>query len=255
MKKLFVTLGLITAFASCSNNEDVIDGVDNNKDKAPSAAKAVDLGLPSGLKWANMNIGATSETGFGDYFAWGETAPKKTYIWQSYLLCNGSSSSMTKYCTSTSYGELVDHKTVLERDNDAASVNWGGKWRMPTDDEFDELIENCYLVCTTNYNNSGISGTILYKAKSNSDKGVIIDSEETPSSAYSLSDTHIFMPAAGRYEDHGYSGDGTYGFYWTSSVYIEKCYGAWRQPFGIDGVVRMKFQSRCYGFTVRAVCK
>lgn len=255
MRKLFFTLGLIVAFTSCSNNEvDVIDGEEPAKDNAPSAVKAVDLGLPSGLKWANMNVGATKVTAYGDYFAWGETTSKKKYIWESYLLCNGTSSSMTKYGTKSSYGE-VDHKTVLEPKDDAAYVNWGEKWRMPTDDEFDELVENCYLVCTTNYDNSGIAGSIVYRAKASSDKGVVISSDETPSSNYSLSDAHIFMPAAGRYEESGFSGEGTYGFYWTSSLYLEKCYGAWRQPFGINGVVRMKFQSRCCGFSVRAVCK
>lgn len=250
---LFHVFGSVFAVTSCSSDDaggDSGSGTGNT----PTAVQAIDLGLPSGLKWANMNVGATSVTSYGDYFAWGETKTKKKFIWETYLLCNGSSTTMTKYCTKSTYGE-VDHKEVLEPSDDAAHVNWGGNWRMPTDDEFDELIANCYIVCTMNYNNSGVAGSIIYKVKSNSDKGIVVSCDETPSSSYSVTDTHIFMPAAGRYEDNGFSSGGTYGFYWTSSLYVEKSYGAWRQPFGTDGVVRMKFQSRCYGFSVRAVCK
>lgn len=250
---LFYVFGSVFAVTSCSSDDaggDSGSGTGNT----PTAVQAIDLGLPSGLKWANMNVGATSVTSYGDYFAWGETKTKKKFIWETYLLCNGSSTTMTKYCTKSTYGE-VDHKEVLEPSDDAAHVNWGGNWRMPTDDEFDELIANCYIVCTMNYNNSGVAGSIIYKVKSNSDKGIVVSCDETPSSSYSVTDTHIFMPAAGRYEDNGFSSGGTYGFYWTSSLYVWKSYGAWRQPFGTDGVARMKFQSRCYGFSVRAVCE
>lgn len=250
---LFVVFGIAFILSSCSKDDDE-GGMENSSGNVPSAAQAVDLGLPSGIKWANMNIGATSITGYGDYFAWGETKTKKKFIWETYLLCNGSSTTMTKYCTSLKYGE-VDHKEVLDLADDAAHANWGGKWRMPTDEDYDELIENCYLVWTASYNNSGVAGCIVYKAKSVSDKGVVIAVDGSSSADYSLSDTHIFMPAAGNYGESGFSGVGASGFYWTSSVYTEKCYGAWRQPFCDYGAVRMKFTSRCNGFTVRAVCK
>ena len=102
----------------------------------------VDLGLPSGLKWATCNIGANTPEECGDYFAWGEVAPKEYYAWSTYKWCNGRDNTQTKYCTNGSYG-TVDNKTVLEASDDAATVNWGGNWRMPTKEEQDELREYC----------------------------------------------------------------------------------------------------------------
>lgn len=102
----------------------------------------VDLGLPSGTLWATMNIGANSPTEYGDEFAWGETAPKNTYSWNTYKWCNGSNYSMTKYCTESRYG-TVDNKTELDPEDDAAYVNWGSKWRIPSYDQIYELKNNC----------------------------------------------------------------------------------------------------------------
>ncbi|MDD6782411.1 MAG: hypothetical protein PUD89_05750, partial [Bacteroidales bacterium] len=98
----------------------------------------VDLGLPSGLKWATCNVGATAPEAYGDYYAWGETTTKSTYEWSTYKWCDGSYDTQTKYCTSSSYG-TVDNKTVLDLADDAARANWGGAWRMPTDEEWTEL--------------------------------------------------------------------------------------------------------------------
>jgi len=88
-----------------------------------------------------MNVGASSPEGYGDYFAWGETTAKSDYSWITYKWCNGSSESLTKYNTSSSYG-TVDNKTVLDSADDAAHANWGGSWRMPTHAEWTELNEN-----------------------------------------------------------------------------------------------------------------
>ncbi|MBQ7388798.1 MAG: hypothetical protein IJW01_05480 [Paludibacteraceae bacterium] len=100
----------------------------------------IDLGLS--VKWATCNVGATSPEKYGNYYAWGETEPKTTYTWATYKWCNGSYDTQTKYCTDSSRG-TVDNKTVLELADDAANVNWGGAWRMPTDAECQELIDNC----------------------------------------------------------------------------------------------------------------
>ena len=100
----------------------------------------VDLGLS--VKWATCNVGASKPEEYGDYFAWGETQPKDTYSWSTYKWCNGSSHTLTKYCTDNNYG-TVDNKTVLDAADDAATANWGGSWRMPTDAELTELRENC----------------------------------------------------------------------------------------------------------------
>ena len=105
----------------------------------------VDLGLS--VKWATCNIGAKTPNEYGGYFAWGETETKDTYNWQNYKWSNGTYNSLTKYCIDSRYG-TVDNKTILEIEDDAASQIWGGYWRMPTGDEFDELLTNCDWIWT-----------------------------------------------------------------------------------------------------------
>ena len=120
-----------------------------NQGDAPSANvpndghEYVDLGLPSGLLWATCNVGANSPEEYGDYFAWGETEPKETYDWSTYKWCEGDKKSLTKYIIPYHPYGVVDNKTRLEPVDDAAHVNWGGNWRMPTYDEWQELYENC----------------------------------------------------------------------------------------------------------------
>ena len=116
-----VAIGLVF-FTSCETSIEE-NGVGKHK-----GHEYVDLGLPSGLKWATCNVGADSPEEYGDYFAWGEVEPKATYDWSTYKYCAGSSSTMTKYCNSSDYGKdgFSDEKTVLELKDDAATVNWGG---------------------------------------------------------------------------------------------------------------------------------
>ncbi len=218
----------------------------------------VDLGLPSGLKWATMNVGATSPEGYGNYYAWGETEPQSSnrYIWDSYKWCNGTYTSMTKYCVNTSYG-TIDNNTTLDSDDDAASVNWGGKWRMPTHAEQTELATNCYWVWTSSYNDSGKAGYIIYKAKSSSDMGQVVTSGNTPSSSYSLSDSHIFLPAAGGRNEGSLDNAGSYGCYWSSSLNegSSDSYAAWLLPFESSYRGYNNSGPRCLGRSVRAVCE
>ena len=105
----------------------------------------VDLGLPSGTLWATCNVGANTPEEYGDYFAWGETEPKDYYGWNTYKWCNGSRYTLTKYCTDSSYGYngFVDNKAELDPEDDAAYVNWGSSWRIPTTEQQCELYENC----------------------------------------------------------------------------------------------------------------
>ena len=107
----------------------------------------VDLGLPSGLKWATCNVGATKPKEIGDLFAWGEVEPKEDYSLGNYKWYNASDSTYTKYYTdsknNTKTKGIVDNKVVLDKEDDAASVNMGGRWRMPTDEEFLELMNLC----------------------------------------------------------------------------------------------------------------
>ena len=111
----------------------------------------VDLGLPSGLLWATCNVGADNPEDYGDYFAWGETQPKDTYNWSTYQYCNGSYNTLTKYCSNSSFGYngFTDDLTTLLPEDDAATANWGSHWRMPTEEEWQELYRNTTNTWTT----------------------------------------------------------------------------------------------------------
>ncbi len=222
------------------------DGVENGH-------TYVDLGLPSGLKWATMNVGAISPKGFGNYYAWGETVPQSNnrYSWDSYKWCNGSYNSMTKYCAPY---DIVGNNTTLNLEDDAASVNWGGSWRMPTYIEQKELINNCYWVWTDRYNGTSMAGYIVYKVKLSSDKGQVVTFWNTPSNSYSLYDSHIFLPAAGFCFEGSSAYECSLGFYWSSSLSeSQNCY-AWILRFGSIDRDDYYNYSRCRGYSVRAVC-
>lgn len=221
----------------------------------------VDLGLPSGTLWATMNVGATKSTDYGDYFAWGETSPYyetgyaqedpqshwKTgksagYTWSSYKYCNGSYDTQTKYCNYSSYGYngFTDSKTVLDPEDDAASVNWGGSWRMPTRAEQDELRNTSN--CTWTWYDSGnteFNGIAGYKVTSKK-------------SGYS--GNYIFLPAAGCRLDTYLYGVGSDGYYWSSSLYASYPYYAYYLYF-YSGYVNWGNDYRYNGFSVRPVCR
>ena len=204
MKKIaFFMCGLCAVmFMSCTKTT----GIENGHEY-------VDLGLPSGTKWATCNVGASKPEEYGNYYAWGETEPKDYYDWSTYKWCNGSKTTLTKYNTSSSYG-TVDNKTVLELADDAARANWGGAWRMPTDAEWTELRENCTWTWITK---NGVNG---YEVKSN------------------INDNSIFLPAAGCRDNDDLGGVGDYGVYWSSSLDADDPYYAWLVLFDSDVVGR-----------------
>ena len=183
--------------------------------------EAVDLGLS--VKWATFNVGATSPEDYGDYFAWGETEPKKTYSWTTYKW--GTSSKLTKYNT-------TDGKTILDPEDDAAYVNWGDKWRMPTKNEMQELFDRCTWKTETQ---NGINGYNVIGPNGNS----------------------IFVPMAGWYNadlfGEGVQGNSTY--YWTSTLSPSKEIYAYDLVFndvsGLDDGIRANTR-RC-GFPIRPV--
>ena len=189
----------------------------------------VDLGLS--VKWATCNVGATTPEGYGNYYAWGETKPKSTYDWSNYKYCNGTAYSMTKYCTDSEYG-IVDNKTTLELSDDAAHVNWGGSWRMPTKAEQDELRDtnNCTWTWTTQ---NGVNG---YK----------VTSKKNGNS--------IFLPVAGsrNYSNLNYAG--SYGYYCSSSLNTSYSSIAYYLYFYSSNVYWYGY-SRYYGHSVRPVCE
>ena len=204
--------------------EYVVSGTENGHDY-------VDLGLPSGRKWATCNVGATTPEGHGDYFAWGETRPKSNYEWSTYKYCKGSENTLTKYCNESDYGYngFTDNKTTLDLSDDAARANWGGKWRMPTQAEQDELRNNCTWTWTTR---NGINGyKVTSKTNGNS----------------------IFLPAAGYRYGTSVNDVGSNGDYWSSSLYESNPYYACSSYFD-SGNVDWDIYYRYYGHTVRAVC-
>ena len=185
----------------------------------------VDLGLS--VKWATCNVGANSPEEYGDYFAWGETQPKSTYNWSTYKWCNGSYDTHTKYCTISSYGS-VDNKTQLELSDDAARANWGGSWRMPTDAELTELLEQCTWTSTTQ---NGVNG---YKVTSKSNGN------------------SIFLPAAGIRRDSSLI-NALGGDYWSSSLRTGYPDGAYYLHFYYPSYVDCYSDLRYFGRSVRPV--
>lgn len=119
---------------------DFVSEVDSVIPTEPTPGDLIDLGLS--VKWASCNIGATDPQDIGGFYAWGETRTKTTYSWSNYIWCRGSETTLTKYCTQSSYG-TVDNKTVLDSADDVAYSTSGGKLRMPTSAEWQELIDRC----------------------------------------------------------------------------------------------------------------
>ena len=128
----------------------------------------IDLGLPSGIKWASTNIGANRPQDEGNYYAWGETTLKTDFRWATYSHGAGQN-SLTKYANS-------DGVVSLDDADDIVTKTWGGTWRMPTQKEWAELQEHCVWTWTDDYNKSGVAGYVV-KSKS--------------------SDASLFLPAAG----------------------------------------------------------
>jgi len=162
----------------------------NVKAQTDSVYSWIDLGLS--VKWASMNIGANSPEEYGNYYAWGEVAVKDEYTWNSYTLCDSSSTWMNKYCDNFLYG-IEDNKKTLELIDDAANFNYGGNWRMPTFNEMQELIDSCSWVWTAQ----------------NDTNGYLITGPNRNS---------IFLPAAGCLINKELSDFGSFGSYWTSSL-------------------------------------
>lgn len=164
----------------------------------------VDLGLPSGTLWATCNVGASSPEDYGDYFAWGETMTKSSYDWSNYKYCNGSSSTLTKYCNNSSYGSygFTDNLTTLQSSDDAATANWGSGWCMPTKTQWEELNNNTTVTQTTQ---NGVKGRRFTGTNGNS----------------------IFLPAAGFRYGTNFSGVGSNGHYWSNSLNTDRQSYAW----------------------------
>ena len=183
----------------------------------------------------------------GSYYAWGETAPKNDYSWSTYFDTKDDGKTFQKY--------TLDEggKTVLDPEDDAASVALGGDWRMPSKAELDELRSKCYWVWTSTYGGKSVNGYIVYRAKAETDKGVKVTSSGTPSSNYSVeTDAHVFLPAAGFRDGSGLYGAGDIGPYWSRSLGGGSASNACELFFGSDCVDWGSY-SRYDGQSVRPV--
>ena len=176
--------------------------------------ESVDLGLPSGTLWAKYNIGATSETDYGDLFAWGATEPYRL---------NGTTPIDNTNNYSKSYANTIQHD--LYPNEDAATVHWGKGWRMPTKAQFDELLANTTDEWTAI---SGINGRKFTASNGN----------------------YIFFPAAGYVNGGSLGIRGSYGDYWIRSFYSSS--EAWGLNF-TSSVLDVSRYYRHYGYSVRAV--
>ena len=193
----------------------------------------VDLGLS--VKWATCNVGATKPEEYGNYYAWGETTPKETYTWDNYKWCTISAGDtiMTKY----EYGEDDYGILDLDAEDDAASAVMGGKWRMPTYGERQELYEKCTFTWTENYNNIGVVGCVV------------------TSNVEGYVGRSIFLPATGMYFLTGLSNVGKGVYTWSSTRLMSMDKEAYNGPCMFKGELKNYRSTRVYGIPIRAVCK
>ena len=228
-----------------------------NLGNAPQGTVAVDLGLPSGTLWANMNVGATSPTDYGKFFAWGETtgytsntSDGRKFDWDSYKWMTSGKSSrewVNKYQVADGqtngcwyqansftleYDFVGDGLSVLLPEDDAATANWAGDWCMPTYEDFVELKDNTTQEWITFAGVSGMKFTS--KAEGNTN--------------------FVFFPAAGGREDAKLDSPGTGGFYWSATVYPSYSSRA-LNLYLYSGGVHTDDESRDLGASVRPVLK
>lgn len=218
MKKLFLKIALILLTLSTSVACD--DSLMSDSPNKSIEYGVVNLGLSSGTLWADRNVGAKEPEDYGCYFAWGETETKSRYSWNTYKWCDGSSTSINKYSSD-------DSLYLLLPEDDAAAVNMGLDWRMPTAEEQKELIEECSWIWTTKH---GTKGYKVVGPNGNS----------------------IFLPASGYCVDSHIDNTGTHGSIWSSSLANGASYNAKEVYFYSDSV-DYKNTFRFYGLTVRAV--
>ena len=224
MKKALFTTALallgILVFTGCSK-DDNNDGSEDSKGQKPKGLEAVDLGLPSGTKWANMNVGATKPEGFGGYYAWGETEEKDVYDWITYIHCDGSPE------TCHDLG-----KSICGTEYDVAHVKWGDNWQMPSVEQIEELLDKC--------------------------ESEWIELHSVPGFKFTgPNGNSIFLPAAGNryYSNHWYLH--AYGHYWSGTLLPDNDSGAYSIYFQPDLAAwnYNHYGLRDGGFPVRPVSK
>ena len=234
---------ILAAIKTAIENIEINGGGDTpgDEDGKINGHEYVEMG--DGLKWATTNIGADNPEDYGDYFAWGETEPKENYGWATYKWMKEGQSSwayITKYTFADSQTEGIwydsegsfigDGKTSFkdyDYADDAARGNWKSTWRTPTDAEWTWLRENCTWTWTTQ---NGVNGQLVTAKNGNS----------------------IFLPAAGGRNGTSLGDAGSYGYYWSSSLY-EYYSDFARLVYFNSGEVGRSYFYRYSGFSVRPV--
>lgn len=229
----FMAVAMVT-FVSCGKVDDGGNGTEQptptpNPNPQPTV-NWVDLGFPSGLLWADCNVGATNPEDYGDYFAWGETTTKDNYTWSTYRYCtvdgNGELATLTKYNTTSTYG-TPDNLTTLQPADDAATARLNGGARTPTKAEWEELMGNTTAEWTTL---NGVDGRKFTAPNGKS----------------------IFLPAAGYHYGTELQIAGSAAGYWSASLNTDfpNCVPDF---YFSSGGQSMDLNYRYYGFSVRAV--
>lgn len=257
--RLFISLCVASLILSGCRN--TFNG--NRADKSQTSCienghTYVDLGLS--VRWATCNVGAETPDDYGNHFAWAETSAKSSYDWANLKYCHSDMNlSLSKYITEPIekaalpegydlsktdspiyFEDLIalavaknsfpsDGKKELEASDDAASVNWGGSWRMPTRDEWLELFEKCTWNWTTS---NGVCGHVVTSK---------------------INGNSIFLPATGLRYGQDILYEGTQGYYWCSSLESENPWQAC-SVYSNRSAANMGICDRYIGLSVRPVC-
>lgn len=227
-------------------NEEITDSINSSEIENEPIMKTdtilvngfetVDLGLS--VRWATCNVGADYPEEFGDYYSWGEIKNSENNRgWVGYKWCNSSWGVMIKYCTKSNsrYG-TVDYKTTLEQEDDIAHLSRGESWRIPTKNEFKELMDSCIWSWTTIF---------LNESKTDSINGYKV---------VGTNGNSIFLPAAGFYGEHGLKNRNKSVCYWSSTLFdFVECHSAYCLYFNKEQY-SLKYGNRYYGTPIRPVC-
>lgn len=198
--------------------------------QTPDVAESefVDLGLS--VKWAKCNLGATTESAYGNYYAWGETTTKTNYTWESYKYsAENNYYTLTKYVMNNSnygYDGFKDGKYKIEASDDAATVNKGAAYRMPTYDEYLEMLDNCTFA---NETVNGHNGLRVTGPNGNS----------------------IFLPCAGDRNGQNRGGVGDLGNYWVGQTLNDDAYYISISRYNNE--FKISTYSRAVGYSIRPV--
>ncbi len=224
-------IGILTLVFMCTDCSSGKNSIENEKEigrehkigvltDTLNGHRWVDLGLPSGLRWATTNVGAASAEEGGDYFAWGETEPKSEYSTINSSTYKISLKKLKKI-------GIIDENGILTPEHDAATANWGPGWRMPTDDEYRELIE----ICDWEFTNQ------------NGENGYLVTGPNKKT---------IFFPAAAFQQNTTIENLGEFGDYWSSTIVKELTGVACSMGYSSKSYGRRRY-ARYAGRTIRPV--